>query len=243
MKDMPSKSVDIVFTSPPYNLRNNRGFKNSNAFDNSTAKGKPKKMKIKDGYANHGDDLDHDEYVRNQKSVLLECWRLLKDSGAIYYNHKPRLQRGLLQTPLDLNPGLPLRQIIIWDKGSSINVSQRFYMPMHEWIVLYAKPEFKLKNTAACGVGDIWKISPLMGGYNPHPAPFPVELPLRALESVNGDVVLDPYAGSGTVGVACLKTGKKFVGIDNSKEYVSMARTRLYLAEQGDFSSWNIAGA
>jgi DNA modification methylase len=243
MKDMPSKSVDIVFTSPPYNLGLNRGRKNRNAFENTTAKGKPIILKIKNGYSGHDDAFDNDEYVRNQKAVLLECWRLLKDDGAIYYNHKPRLQMGVLQTPLDLNPGLPVRQIIIWDKGSSINVSQRFYMPSCEWIVLFAKPDFKLKNTAASGIGDVWRISPLTGGYNPHPAPFPVELPLRAFEGLSGELVLDPYCGSGTVGVACLKTGKRFVGIDNSKEYIEMSKRRLYLAEQGDFTGWHLAGA
>ena len=242
MKDMSSKSVDIVFTSPPYNLGNSRGRKDRNNFYNAgkTGKDKGSKLRIKNGYKAYGDDLEYDEYVRWQKAVLLECWRLLKDDGAIYYNHKPRIQMGILQTPLDLNPGLPVRQVIIWEKGSSVNVSKRFYMPTTEWIVVFAKPDFELKDTAACTIGDLWRAA---GGYNPHPAPFPVELPLKALEGLSGEIVLDPFCGSGSCGVACLRTNKKFIGIDNSAEYCQMARNRLYLAEQGDFTSWNLAGA
>lgn len=238
MRDMPSKSVDIIITSPPYNLGRSRGSATTNHFDG----GNMKKSKLKNGYANHGDNLEYDEYVRWQKAILLECWRVLADTGAIFYNHKPRLQMGLLQTPLDLNPGLPLRQIIIWDRGSpSPNFSQRFYVPMCEWIVVYAKPDFKLRDTAASAAGDVWKFG--WESHNPHPAPFPVELPLRILQSTKATNVLDCFCGSGSVGVACIQTNKKFIGIDNSEEYVAMARNRLYLAEQGDFSGWRAAGA
>lgn len=240
MKDMPSKSVDIIITSPPYNLKNSRGRKDNNNFST----GRMKISKLKNGYANHGDDLEHDEYVRWQKSILLECWRLLKDDGAIFYNHKPRVQMGILQTPLDLNPGLPLRQIVIWNRGNcGMNMSVRFYVPDSEWIVIFAKPEFKLKSMAESAVSDIWSFAPEHN--NPHPAPFPVELPLRILKSLsdNSSVVLDPFCGSATVGIACLATGRRFTGIDNAKSYCEMARTRLYLAEQGDFSSWRLTGA
>lgn len=199
-----------------------------------------KASKLKNGYANHGDNLEYDEYVRWQKSVLLECWRLLSDDGAIFYNHKPRLQMGLLQTPFDLNPGLPVRQIIIWNRGTCVNFSQRFYAPACEWIAVFAKPDFKLRDTAASALGDVWTFG--WEANNPHPAPFPVELPLKILQSTKGETVLDPFCGSGTVGIACLQTSKKFIGIDNSSEYVAMAKNRLYLAEQGDFASWRLAG-
>jgi len=197
--------------------------------------------KLKNGYSSHGDDYAYDEYARWQRSVLLECWRLLRDDGMIFYNHKPRVQLGLLQTPLDLNPGLPLRQIIIWNRSGGINFSPSFYVPCHEWICVFAKPEARLLNRSVSQIGDVWTLGPER--YNPHPAPFPVELPLKALQTVSGDVVLDPFMGSGTTGVACLMTGKRFIGIDNSKEYCEMAKKRLYLAEQGDYESWNMAGA
>lgn len=237
MRGMSSKSIDVVFTSPPYNLKRSRGRN-----DGNNLTGEKRKMgKLKNGYDAHSDDYEYDEYARWQKSVLLECWRLLKDDGAIFYNHKPRLQLGVLQTPLDLNPGLPLRQIIIWDRGSGLNATPRSYAPVHEWVVLFAKPSFKLKNRAASMVGDVWRLG--WETRNPHPAPFPVELPHKALDTVDGDIVLDPFCGSGTTGIACLATGKRFIGIDNSKEYCEMARRRLYLAEQGDYQSWNIQGA
>ena len=83
----------------------------------------------------------HDEWIRN---VLRESWRLLSDDGAIFMNHKPRIQKGQLWTPLDLDPGLPVRQIVIWDRGSGFNFNSSFFTPRHEWIVIYAKPNFRL---------------------------------------------------------------------------------------------------
>lgn len=235
MKNMPSRSVDIVFTSPPYNmgrLNGRKGVNNSGMF---------KGNKLKNGYASYGDDLEYDEYCRWQKAVLLECWRLLTDTGAIFYNHKPRVQLGLLQTPFNLNPGLPLRQIIIWDRKGGFNLTPAFFANQHEWLMVYAKPEFRLRDRSVSAIGDVWTFPPER--YNPHPAPFPVDLPLQALRAVNGDVVLDCFAGSGTTGVACLAAGKKFLGIEKDKGYCEMAKRRLYLAEQGDFDSWNVAGA
>lgn len=239
MKDMPSKSVDLIITSPPYNMGRSRGYKSTNHFDN----GRFKNAKFKSGYENHGDNLEYDDYVRWQKAVLLECWRLLSDHGAIFYNHKCRVQLGLLQTPLDLNPGLPLRQIITWNRSTSVNLSVRFFAPFTEWIVVFAKPDFKLKSMGSSSVGDVWSFGPETS--NPHPAPFPVELPTRILDALpdTNKTVLDCFCGSGTVGIACLATGRKFIGIDSAKSYCDMAKNRLYLAEQGDFSGWRMTGA
>jgi site-specific DNA-methyltransferase (adenine-specific) len=237
MKNMPSKSVDIIFTSPPYNMGRSRGVKTKNHLDG----GKTRAGKLRNGYASHGDDLEYEQYVLWQKTVLLECWRLLKDDGAIFYNHKPRLQLGLLYTPLDLNPGLPVRQVIVWDRKSGFNATPAAYASCQEWVVLFAKPEFRLRNRAVSMIGDVWSFGPEK--RNPHPAPFPVDLPLKALETVTGQVVLDCFAGSGTTGIACLATNKKFIGIEVSKDYCELMKRRLYLAEQGDFESWNLIGA
>jgi DNA modification methylase len=60
-----------------------------------------------------------------------------------------------------------------------------------------------------------------------HPAPFPIELPRRILASVEGKVILDPFMGSGTTGVACMETGRKFLGIEKEESYFRIAVNRL----------------
>src|SRR5574343_161243 len=92
MQLIPDGSVDMVFTSPPYNLCTTSG----GGFPKNG--GKWAGAALAEGYASHSDDLPHEQYVEWQKQVLKECWRVLSDTGAIYYNHKPRVQNGLLQT-------------------------------------------------------------------------------------------------------------------------------------------------
>jgi len=218
MASMETGSIDLIFTSPPYNLRNGTGsnFPKSGTWVNAA---------LGNGYGSHPDNLPNEDYVRWQKSFLLECWRLISPNGAIFYNHKPRVQRGLLQTPLILNPDLPIRQIIIWNKKSGVNFSRSFYLPTHEWIIVFAKPEFRLKDHAACTISDVWEINHERD--NPHPAPFPVELPRRAIASTTAKVVLDPFMGSNGSGVAAALEGRRFIGIENDAGYFETARRRL----------------
>lgn len=218
MASMETGSIDLIFTSPPYNLRNGTGsnFPKSGTWVNAA---------LGNGYGSHPDNLPNEEYVRWQKSFLLECWRLISPNGAIFYNHKPRVQRGVLQTPLILNPDLPIRQIIIWNKKSGVNFSRSFYLPTHEWIIVFAKPEFRLKDHAACTISDVWEINHERD--NPHPAPFPVELPRRAIASTTAKVVLDPFMGSNGSGVAAALEGRRFIGIENDAGYFETAKRRL----------------
>ncbi len=221
MKTLPSGSIDLVFTSPPYNL----GVSTGGGLKGAKTSGKWKKAELADGYASHDDAMPYDEYVQWQKDMLSECWRLLSDTGAIYYQHKPRVQAGLLQTPLDYNPGLPVRQIVIWKRAGGINFTPSFYLPTHEWIVIFAKPGFRLKSQAAAGAKDVWEVP--QERNNPHPAPFPVELPLIACETTKAVTVLDPFMGSASTGLAAIRTGKKFVGIELDQGYFDMGKKRI----------------
>ncbi len=229
MRGMPSGSVDLVFTSPPYNLGNSTGAGvKGNAASNSTLW---TSSKLGAGYDDYGDDLPWHEYVAWQKDVLAECWRLLSDEGAIFYNHRPRVQDGMLRTAFDLNPGLPVRQVIIWDrKGWGINFTTMNYLPTVEWVVVFAKLAFRLKDQGASAVSDIWRITP--DQKNPHPAPFPLGLPLRAIVSTTARHVLDPFMGSGTTGRAAVMEGRDFTGIDRVAAYVEMARQNIATSEQ-----------
>ena len=221
MRKMKSGSVDLIVTSPPYNL----GF---------TSRGKRKAPRTKGtlwnnsalsyGYSSYSDDREPDEYIDWQKEVLTECWRLLSDKGAIFYNHKPRILNGLLQHPLALNPGLPLRQIVIWDRGSGFNFHKGAFLNTHEYIMIFAKPDFRLRQGAS-GIKDVWKIAAARD--NDHPAPFPIELAHCAIEATDGGVVLDPFCGSGTTGVAAMRLRRSFIGIELDQSYAEGARQRI----------------
>jgi len=152
MRQIPEKSVDSVVTSPPYNLRQSsgNGMKNGNG-------GKWPKASLIEGYHGHDDCMPHDEYVRWQRDCLSEMLRLLKPTGAIFYNHKWRVQRGLLQDRSDILDGFPVRQIIIWKRKGGINFNPGYFLPTYEVIYLIAKPDFRLAPKANA-VGDVWEI-------------------------------------------------------------------------------------
>lgn len=219
MSKMADGSVDIIVTSPPYNLGESSG----GGFAGNGQSGKWKAAKLRDGYDGHDDAMVYDDYVAWQKAFLLECWRLIPEDGAIFYQHKHRVQQGVLRTPHDLNPGLPLRQIIVWDRGSGMNFNRNFATPSHEVIYVFAKPQFRFRK--GHGLKDVIKVLPDRG--NPHPAPFPVEVPRVIIAATDAKTVLDPFCGSGSTGVAALKEGRKFVGIEQSADYCRMAEDRL----------------
>lgn len=215
------KSIDLVITSPPYNLRNKNGKPAK-----LTGGGKWKSYALIDGYDEYNDALPHDQYVKWQKEILTECWRCLKPTGAIFYNHKPIIRDGKAILPTEYNPNLPIRQIIIWERAGGLNFNIRFYLPTHEWIVVFAKPDFKLKSQGASGIKDIWKFPQEKG--NKHPAPFPIQLPLNILETVQyNQLTIDCFVGSGTTALACKKLGLNYIGFDKSKLYCEMAGERL----------------
>ena len=147
-----------------------------------------------------------------------------RPDGAIFYNHKWRVQRGLLQDRADIMDGFPVRQIIIWQRSGGFNHNPGYFLPTYEVIYLIANPRFRLAPKAG-GIGDVWQIRQDRG--NPHPASFPVELARRAIAATTARVVLDPFIGSGTTAVAALLEGREYVGIDLSDEYCQMARQRI----------------
>lgn len=220
--------IDLIITSPPYNLgvTTGGGFTKGDFVVRSQKRtGKWDGGNPANGYETYNDAMPPDKYQEWQKGFLDLAWKAIKPTGAIYYNHKPRVQAGLLQLPLDLNPGLPLRQIIIWKRAGGVNFSPTHYLPTHEWIMVFAQADFRLKSQGASGVGDVWEFP--QESNNPHPAPFPIGLPARIIETTNANVVCDPYAGSGTTLRATQDAGKQAIGIEISEEYCKMAVERL----------------
>lgn len=230
--------VDAIITSPPYNLGNTTGggmpighYVGDARLGKRGGSGKWSGGELADGYGLHADNMPHDEYVAWQRRVLEACWAALKEDGAIFYNHKPRVLGGILVTPLAYNPDLPVRQIVIWARSGGINFSPAFYVPTHEWVLILAKPDFRLRDKAASGAGDVWRIHQNDGG-NEHPAPFPVRLPEMILETTTAQTVCDPFMGSGTTGIACKNLGRKFIGIELEPRWFDLACRRLEDAQR-----------
>lgn len=219
MKQIPDGVVDLVVTSPPYNLKNSTG----NGMKDGRG-GKWEHAALQKGYSNHSDSMPHKEYVKWQRDCLAEMFRIIPENGAVFYNHKWRVQAGLLQDRQDIVSGFPVRQIIIWRRKGGLNFNAGYFLPTYEVIYLIAKPKFKLVPKAnACG--DVWEITQEM--KNEHPAAFPVKLIDRIIGSTTAKVILDPFMGSGTTAISAINFGRKYIGIDISPDYCKMAEGRI----------------
>jgi len=224
MDKMPAESIGLIVTSPPYNLRNSTG----NGMRDGRG-GKWKNAQLINGYESHNDDMPHEEYVEWQRNCLMAMMRVLRPDGAIFYNHKWRVQDGLLQDRADIVKDFPVRQIIVWKRNGGINFNSGYFLPTYEVIYLICKPDFKLAAKANAR-GDVWEIP--QEKDNPHPAPFPVELAQRCISSTKPSIVLDPFMGSGQTAIAAEATKRDWIGIDISSDYCKLARERIQAAKK-----------
>ncbi|MCX2717446.1 site-specific DNA-methyltransferase [Helicobacter sp. MIT 21-1697] len=219
LKKLEDNSIDMGVTSPPYNKQENKkGWLVKNVL-----------------YDNTCDKLSEGEYQANQIAVLNEMYRITKEGGSFFYNHKIRWERGKLLHPLQwiLQTKWNLRQEIIWDRGIAGNIRGWRFWQVEERIYWLQKPKGKnligeeLQSRHAL-LSSIWRIRP--ENNNAHPAPFPLALPLRCIFSILNEqvgIVIDPYCGSGTTGIAAKILNCDFIGIDNSKQYLSLAENRI----------------
>ena len=219
METLPPESIDVIVTSPPYNLKNSTG----NGMKDGRG-GKWSNAGLIHGYTDHDDCMPHHEYVNWQRSCITQMMRILKYDGAIFYNHKWRVQDGLLQDRSDIVTGFPVRQIIIWKRKGGINFNSGYFLPTYEVIYLIAKPEFKLAPKANAQ-GDVWEIP--QARDNDHPAPFPIELAQRCIASTTGGIVFDPFMGSGTTAIAAETLNREWIGAEISSKYCKMAEKRI----------------
>ncbi len=214
-------TVDIAVTSPPYNMGlvpggNGRGLYAPGA---STKGGR-----FRDGYGEHDDAMPAEDYDAWQRSVLAALWERVR--LGIFYNHRPRVIHGRLQVPLGFDYGLPLRQIITWDRGTGIDVNLRHFCTRAEWIMVFATPEFALVDHAASGMGDVWRLG-IETGVPDHPAPFPAALPGRCIDATGAASVVDPFMGSGSTLRAAKDRGVRAIGIELSERFCELAARRL----------------
>jgi len=219
LKKLPSDFIDAGITSPPYNKgENKKGWLVKNV-----------------KYSGITDKLPEKVYQQNQIDVLNELYRIIKPGGSFFYNHKVRWEKGEMLHPMDWlrKTNWLIRQEIIWDRMIAANIRGWRFWQVEERIYWLYKPKDgnligEELNPKHALLTSIWRFPPEQ--KNPHPAPFPLSLPIRAIYSVMDDkkgIIIDPYCGSGTTLVAAKILKHDFIGIEISDEYIEFAYNRL----------------
>ena len=226
MDEIPDNSVDLMITSPPYNV------------------GKE-----------YDDDLTLEEYESLLRNVFEETYHKLTTGGRACVNianigRKPYIPLHSLIIDMMLDIGYIMRGEIIWDKSASVggscawgswqSASNPVLRDIHEYILVFSKDSFSkrkvevkkdtiLRDDFLEWTKSIWTFSTESAKKIGHPAPFPIELPHRLINlySYEEDVILDPFVGSGTTCLAALINNRKYVGYDTNGEYVDLANKRI----------------
>lgn len=240
MTQIDDKSVTLVVTSPPYNIDIRYG--------NKTSKGKVLESKG----VKYSDKMEEDDYRKLLENVFNECKRVVKDDGSIWVNIKNRVNDGIVMPPFwiqDFFQDMYLKNLIIWNFDWGGSTSKRF-APRYEFVFWFVKDKdkytFNLDDVKVPALNyrpdryksqlknptDVWRISMVSGNFDErtaHPAQYPEQLIERIIltGSNRGDVILDPFMGSGTTAVVAKKLGRHYLGYEIVKEYCDMAKERL----------------
>ena len=217
---MEDNSIDLIITSPPYN----KGWWSTNKLQPSYTK-----TREIDYGPTFTDKMEPEEYEKWQRSILDECVRVIKPSGSIWYNHMDILSHNRCIHPTFIYD-YPLKQTIIWERKTTPKLAKYFFFPTCEYLFWIGKefntrPYFNKAEADHRKMG--WQIEP--DRHNPHPAPFPVEVPTKIIKccSKEGDIVYDPFMGSGTVAKAARDLERHYIGSEVNPDFVQMAENRL----------------
>ena len=225
MSEIPDSSIHLMITSPPYNAKKE-----------------------------YDDDLSLDEYRELLHNVFAETYKKLVTGGRACINianlgRKPYipLHSYIIEDMLEI--GYLMRGEIIWDKaasagsstawGSWLSAANPVLRDVHEYILVFSKDAFsrqrnEKENTISkdeflkC-TKSVWKFDSESAKRIGHPAPFPEELPHRLIQlyTFKGDVVLDPFCGSGTTCLSAAKSDRHYIGYDIEEEYIKLANERI----------------
>lgn len=226
MDEIPDDSIHLMVTSPPYNV--------GKEYDN---------------------DLTLDEYLELLTAVFGQTYKKLVTGGRACINianigRKPYIPLHAMVIEIMLDLGFLMRGEIIWDKsasaggscawGSWMSASNPVLRDYHEYILVFSKESYsknksqERKDTIERDefiqwTKSIWTFPAVNAKKIGHPAPFPIELPHRLINlySYEGDVVLDPFCGSGTTCIAALQNNRNYIAYDINEEYVKLSQKRI----------------
>jgi len=181
--------------------------------------------------AGYQDKMPEDEYQAWQNEIFASCAVASSEDGSLFYNHQARWRDGIILHPVQwFQPvGWMLREEIIWDRGGGMMSNARMFCRFDERILWFDKGKHKW-NQDATGHGTIWRIARMQQQQGKlHPVQFPDEIPRRCIEATTdrGDVVLDPFTGSGTTLRAAKDLGRRAIGIEIEERYCEIAANRL----------------
>lgn len=224
MSGLADNSIDCIVTSPPYNKK---GLSGKTPVGNNIWK------KFNIDYDVYEDSMPEKTYQKWQQDFLNECFRVIKPSGSIFYNHKIRRSNNVAHFPqMIFNTKLSLYQMIVWDRKNCCDMRSDYLYPTTELIFWLVKGKPNVYKNQAIYQNEIWEISPSKNSF--HPATFPIELAKNCilLSTKEEDVVLDPFIGSGTTAVACVSLSRHYIGFDISEHYVNECNKRLEIGTQ-----------
>jgi len=224
MARMPDNFVDLIVTSPPYNVWRNR---------RTQARKADYWKRTNIIYDTYSDRMSNEEYFAWQINVINECVRVLKSTGTLIYNHKDQIFNFKVTSPLEwiLKTNAVYRQRVTWDRGGMQAFNNvRFYRNEEDIYILGKEAKGFTWNKDFARYMSIWRITPERGSE--HPAPFPEEIPKRCIEAFSNecDLVYDPFAGSGTTLVVANKMNRKWIGSEISEEYCKIIERRITTA-------------
>jgi len=225
MEEIPDNSIHLMVTSPPYNV------------------GKE-----------YDENLTLNEYREFLRKVWSEVKRVLVPGGRACINianlgRKPYIPLHVFIVEDMLDLGFLMRGEIIWNKGSSgspstawgswLSAKNPVLRDVHEYILVFSKGMFSRGNLRRKSTiskeefleftKSVWTFAAEPATKVGHPAPFPVELPYRLIQlyTFEGEIVLDPFMGSGQTAIAAVKTRRHYVGYDINEEYTKLAERRI----------------
>jgi site-specific DNA-methyltransferase (adenine-specific) len=224
MKTLQPASVDTVITDPPYSSGGQfRGDRTKNT--NTKYLGTSKYQELPENITDFGgDNRDQRSWAFWCMTWLSECFRIMKPGGlAIVFTDWRQLPS---LTDAYQGAGFVWRGVGVWDKtwASSRPMAGRF-MHQAEYFVWGTKGALPFDFSKDCLPG-VFSIPTEKMTDRVHPTQKPVEL-IKQFIRISGDVVIDPFMGGGTVGVACVQTGKDFVGCEADPKYFAVAEKRI----------------
>jgi site-specific DNA-methyltransferase (adenine-specific) len=230
MAELPDNSVHLMVTSPPYNV------------------GKT-----------YDEDLTLAEYLSFLTSVWTETYRVLVPGGRACINianlgRKPYIPLHTFVARDMIELGFLMRGEIIWDKAASASASTAWgswrsatnptLRDVHEYILVFSKGSYRrnrekdrkdtiTKDEFLEFTKSVWTFAAESAKKIGHPAPFPIELPYRLIQlyTFEGEVVLDPFIGSGQTALAAIKTSRHYVGYELNSDYQILANKRINSAQ------------